>query len=505
MSFNSIHFLIFFPVITALYFFLPHRFRWALLLAASCYFYMSFVPYYILILGFTIVVDYYAGILIEQSEGRKRKLYLFVTLFVNIGILFVFKYFNFFNANLKGLADALHWNYSIESLSLILPIGLSFYTFQAMSYTIDVYRGAQKAERNLGILALFVTFYPQLVAGPIERSQNLLPQFYVEHRFDYERVTNGLKLMAWGFFKKIVIADRLAVVVNQIYNDPTKHTGVPLIIATYFFAFQIYCDFSGYTDIARGASRVMGFELMKNFNRPYAAKSISEFWIRWHISLSTWFKDYLFFPLARWHAAAKRQSASGLLKLNPLVSLIHKQGVYFDIFVVFLISGLWHGANWTFLIWGALHAAYLMFALATKGWRTRVLQPTGLLEKPVLLNLFRTVIVFNLVAFAWIFFRANSLSDAVYIVSNLMTGISLTESFGENLATRLSMSRTDLALSIGLIVILEVAQYLHELFGLKSLLESRPFWFRWALYYAMIAAILFIGEYQANQFIYFQF
>lgn len=505
MLFNSIHFLIFFPVVTALYFFLPHRFRWALLLAASCYFYMSFVPYYILILGFTIVVDYYAGILIEKSEGEKRRLYLIISLLSNIGILFVFKYFNFFNANIRGLADALHWNYSIESLAIILPIGLSFHTFQAMSYTIEVYRGTQKAERNFGIYALYVMFYPQLVAGPIERPQNLLPQFRVEHKFDYERVTDGLKLMAWGFFKKIVIADRLATVVNQIYDDPTKHTGVPLIIATYFFAFQIYCDFSGYTDIARGAARVMGFELMKNFNRPYAAESIGEFWTRWHISLSTWFKDYLFFPLARWHAATRRQAAQGLVKFNPPLRLIHQAGIYFDIFVVFLISGLWHGANWTYLIWGALHAVYLMFALAKKGWRARVLQIVGLDRRPVLLKLIRVFATFNLVAFAWIFFRANSLSDAIYIVGHLTADISLAESFGENLATQLSMSRTDLIVSVLLIAVLEAAQYLHESIELKSLLASRPVWFRWAFYYSLIAAILFIGEYKANQFIYFQF
>ena len=305
MSFSSIHFLLFFPIVTALYFATPYRFRWLLLLFASCYFYMAFVPVYILILGFTIVVDYFAGILIENAQGRRRKWLLIVSLVSNIGVLFIFKYFNFFNTNLKALAEAIHWNYSLESLSIALPIGLSFHTFQAMSYTIEVYRGNQKAERRFGIYALYVMFYPQLVAGPIERPQNLLPQFYEKHDFDYQRVTDGLKLMAWGFFKKIVIADRLAVAVNLVYNAPYKYTGLPLIIATYFFAFQIYCDFSGYTDIARGAARVMGFRLMKNFNRPYFATSVADFWTRWHISLSTWFKDYLFTPLARWHTVRR--------------------------------------------------------------------------------------------------------------------------------------------------------------------------------------------------------
>lgn len=466
---------------------------------------MAFIPYYILILGFTIVIDYFAGILIDKSEGKKRKFYLIASLVSNIGILIIFKYFNFFNANLKELAEFLHWNYSIESLSIILPIGLSFHTFQAMSYTIEVYRGVQKAERHFGIYSLYVMFYPQLVAGPIERPQNLLPQFYAEHSFDYERVTSGLKLMAWGFFKKIVIADRLAVVVNNVYSDPTKYEGIPLIIATYFFAIQIYCDFSGYTDIARGAARVMGFELMKNFNRPYAAKSIGEFWTRWHISLSTWFKDYLFFPLARWHSAKRQQATKGLVKLNPIANLIHKNGVYFDIFVVFLISGLWHGANWTYIIWGGIHAFYLVFALVTKSRRTQLLQFFRLSNKPFLLNLLRSIITFNLIAFAWIFFRANSFNDAIHIITHLADGISLTESFGENLATKLGMSRSDLVVSVILIIILETAQYLHSSIGLKRLLEVRPFWFRWAFYYLLIAAILFIGEYKANQFIYFQF
>jgi D-alanyl-lipoteichoic acid acyltransferase DltB (MBOAT superfamily) len=312
MLFNSIQFLIFFPAVTALYFGLPHRLRWAWLLAASCYFYMAFMPSYILILGFTIVIDYFAGLAIENAEGRRRKLFLAASLAANVGVLVVFKYFNFLNANLKGLAEALRWNYPVESLAILLPIGLSFHTFQAMSYTIEVYRGAQPAERHFGIYALYVMFYPQLVAGPIERPQNLLHQFREVHRFDYERVASGLRLMAWGFFKKIVVADRLAVPVNLVYGEPEKHTGLALLVATYFFAYQIYCDFSGYTDIARGAARVMGFELMKNFDRPYAARSVAEFWTRWHISLSTWFKDYLFFPLARWHAARRaRHAATG--------------------------------------------------------------------------------------------------------------------------------------------------------------------------------------------------
>lgn len=507
MLFNSIQFLIFFPAVTALYFALPHRFRWALLLAASCYFYMAFVPSYILILGFTIVVDYYAGLSIERAEGRRRKLFLIVSLAANIGILVVFKYFNFLNANVKGLAEALHWNYPVESLAILLPIGLSFHTFQAMSYTIEVYRGAQPAERHFGIYALYVMFYPQLVAGPIERPQNLLPQFREHHRFDYERVVSGLRLMAWGFFKKVVIADRLAVAVNLVYGEPGKHTGVPLVVATYFFAYQIYCDFSGYTDIARGAARVMGFELMKNFDRPYAARSVAEFWTRWHISLSTWFKDYLFFPLARWHAARRTRKQSA--RPAPAAARPAPAGAswwrYFDIYVVFMISGIWHGANWTFVVWGALHGTYLVASLATKRLRTDAARWTGLARLPRLHGFVRVFVTFHLVAFAWIFFRANTLGDAFHVVGNVLTNLDPRDALSADLSTKLGTPRTELLLNVLLVGVLELAQYVRAQRPDRPPLAGRAAWQRWAFYYALIAAILFLGEYQSQQFIYFQF
>lgn len=289
MLFNSLHFLCFFVIVTTFYFVLPHRYRWFNLLIASCYFYMAFVPAYILILGGTIIVDYVAGIYIEKSTGYRRKFLLMSSLVANIGVLAVFKYYNFLNQNLSLLLQSVGWSNSLPYLSMLLPIGLSFHTFQAMSYTIEVYRGNQRAERHLGIYALYVLFYPQLVAGPIERPQHILHQFYEKHTFDYVNVTNGLKRMAWGLFKKVVIADRLAMAVNTVYDNPTAFVGMPLIVATVCFAFQIYCDFSGYSDIAIGAAQVMGFRLMKNFDRPYFSTSISEFWRRWHISLSTWF------------------------------------------------------------------------------------------------------------------------------------------------------------------------------------------------------------------------
>ncbi|MFY7887527.1 MAG: MBOAT family O-acyltransferase, partial [Spirosomataceae bacterium] len=335
MLFNSLEFLIFFPLVTILYFLIPYKFRWLLLLLASCYFYMAFVPIYMLILGFTIVVDYYAGIWIEAAEGKKRKAYLTLSLIANIGVLAVFKYYNFINTNLTWLLSGFVLKNPIPFLKILLPIGLSFHTFQAMSYTIEVYRGNQKAERHFGIYSLYVMFYPQLVAGPIERPQNVLHQFYEKYDFDYQRVTDGLKLMAWGMFKKVVIADRAALFVNTVYDHPYEKTGFPLIISTIFFSFQIFCDFSGYSDIALGSAQVMGFELMKNFDRPYFSKTMSEFWRRWHISLSTWFRDYLYISLGGNRVAKWRKE--------------------YNLFIVFLVSGIWHGASWNFIIWGAIH------------------------------------------------------------------------------------------------------------------------------------------------------
>ncbi|RYY07325.1 MAG: MBOAT family protein, partial [Sphingobacteriaceae bacterium] len=399
MLFNSYAFLAFFIVVTFLYFSIPHTKRWLLLLLASCYFYMAFVPVYILILGFTIVIDYIAGIQIEKATGHKRKLFLILSLIANVGVLVVFKYYNFINFNLTSFLTSFNYNNPLPYLSILLPIGLSFHTFQAMSYTIEVYRGNHPAEKHFGIYALYVMFYPQLVAGPIERPQNILYQFREKHNFNYQLVTSGLKLAAWGLFKKVVIADRLSIVVDSVYNHPQNFNSLGLILATVFFAFQIYCDFSGYSDMAIGLARVMGFKLMTNFNKPYQAKSLNEFWQRWHISLSSWFRDYLYIPLG-----------------GNRVSIL---GWYFNLFIVFLISGLWHGASWTYVVWGALHGFYLIFALITKNVRNKINHAVFIGKNSFL----PTLTTFLLVCFAWIFFRADNLQTAFYIAKNIFTGI----------------------------------------------------------------------------------
>ncbi|MBK9249122.1 MAG: MBOAT family protein [Ignavibacteria bacterium] len=484
MLFNSLHFLLFFIVITAFYFSLEHSKRWMLLLACSCYFYMAFVPVYILILGFTVVVDYFAGILIENSEGRRRKMYLLSSIIANIGVLAVFKYYNFFNDNFSALMQGLGSSISLPYLSILLPIGLSFHTFQAMSYTIEVYRGHQKAERHFGIYSLYVMFYPQLVAGPIERPQNLLPQFRERHDFDYARVTSGLRLMAWGLFKKVVIADRLAIAVDTVYTNPERYNSLSLILATIFFTYQIYCDFSGYSDMAIGAARVMGFRLMTNFNNPYQSSSIGEFWKHWHISLSTWFKDYLFITLGGNRVPVPRW--------------------YCNLLFVFLVSGLWHGANWTFVVWGAIHGVYLIGGIFTFGIRKNI-KKYLYVDKIPLLSVMTT---FGLVAFAWIFFRANSVNDAIYIAKHSITGIPDIVHrliINQPIYEYLGLSTSFIVVMICSIILLETVHYIHNKFNLATIFQKLPTPVRWAFYYAIVLAIIFFGVFENRQFIYFQF
>jgi len=477
MLFNSFEFLLFFPLVTLFYFAIPHKYRWFHLLMASCVFYSFFVPIYILILFFTIVIDYFAGIWIEQSKGQKRKSALIMSLVANIGVLSVFKYYNFFIDNFNSVLFKVSPENLLPLWDIILPIGLSFHTFQAMSYTIEVYRGNQKAERHFGIYSLYVMFYPQLVAGPIERPQNVIYQFYEKHEFNYDLAKSGLRLMLWGMFKKIVIADRLSIFVNKVYGNPTDYQGLPLIIATLFFTFQIYCDFSGYSDIAIGSARVMGFDLMKNFDRPYFSKNISEFWRRWHISLSTWFRDYLYIPLGGNRLSEYRR--------------------YFNLFFVFMMSGLWHGASWHFVIWGALHGIYLIFGQLTKSIQDKIL---SILPSEFLRDFVNVSITFFLVAFAWIFFAAHSNTDSFYVVRNIFKSNShslsqLIELIGHN----------DLYLIIISIAILEFVQWQQRGSHIAIDFENRPKWQRWGAYYLILMMILCFGVYNNSQFIYFQF
>lgn len=472
MLFNSIQFLVFFIIVTTTYFNIPHKYRWILLFISSCYFYMAFIPRYILILFFLIIIDYFAGILIERASlSFHKKLYLVISLISNIGLLSIFKYYNFFTINLEYVFKFFNSQTPIPYLNILLPIGLSFHTFQAMSYTIEVYRGNQKAERNIGIYALYVMFYPQLVAGPIERPYNLIPQLYKKQSFNFDEFLCGIKIMIWGFFKKVVIADRLAIVVNSAYylKDPfsfdNSQNGLTLLIGTFFFAFQIYCDFSGYSDIAIGAARIMGIKLMNNFNLPYFAKSISEFWRRWHISLSTWFRDYLYIPLGG--------------------NRVKEYRWYFNLAFVFLITGFWHGANWTFIFWGALHGFYLIAEI----FKSKI---TDKLKLNLNVPFFSMFITFILVCFSWIFFRAYNIQHAIYIIKQIFT-----LSLDENL--NVPMHINEIVFCFLLIVFL--------LFKEKIIpkVENSNTKFSFVFSIIIFSSCYFFGIFTQNQFIYFQF
>ncbi|MSP11869.1 MAG: MBOAT family protein [Chloroflexi bacterium] len=479
MIFNSFSFLIFFPIVTVLYFVLPHRYRWILLLTASCIFYMAFVPAYILILFVLIGIDYVAGIIIEESEGRKRKLYLILSLVSNVGMLSFFKYFNFVNENLAALYHTLSLSYPVHDLGILLPIGLSFHTFQSMSYTIEVFRGRQKAERHLGIYALYVMFYPQLVAGPIERPGHMLHQFREKHSFDYDRVTDGLKLMLWGFFKKLVIADRLAILTNQVFNHPTDYTGWPLIIALYAFAIQAFCDFSGYSDIAIGAAQVMGFKLMVNFRQPFLSQSIGEFWSRWHISLTSWFRDYIYIPLGG--------------------NRVPKLRWVFNIMIVFIISGLWHGAAWTYILFGAIHGALIVANDMFQNVQKRLGKPFHWTVPPTLSKLAGIFFTFNMFVYSLIFFRSNTISDAFYYLTHLFTDLRQKPNLN------LGLTSIDMVILLLAILFLETVEILQHRTSARQFVAQRRPWIRWGLYFAGVLSLILFGEYATQQFIYFQF
>ncbi len=420
MTFNSLAFLIFFPTVTLLYFLLPNRFRWMLLLVASYYFYMSWNPSLVFLILFTTVVSYGAALLLEKTESKKlRKACLIITLCACLGVLFFFKYFNFLSSTVTGLLRLFRLPVKDHLLDLILPVGISFYTFQTLSYVIDVYRGTIPAERHFGYYALFVSFFPQLVAGPIERPQNLLPQLKAEHRFDQDNFRIGIKIMLAGFFKKVVIADQFAAYVVQIYSHPETATAPAIIIATVMFTFQVYCDFSGYTDIAVGCARIMGIRLMQNFNLPYMSRSIHEFWQRWHISLTSWFQDYVFYPLAMNKKLSRFARKLGKKTGNRQIGTMLPQCV--ALFITFLLSGLWHGAAWTFVLWGAIHGAYQVIERLTDKRRKALRQKLHIPEESKLLACWQVFIVFWLGVFALIFFRANSVSDLGILLKNLFT------------------------------------------------------------------------------------
>ncbi|MEL7195206.1 MAG: MBOAT family O-acyltransferase [Bacteroidota bacterium] len=480
MLFNSLDFLIFFPVIVGLYFALSPKYRWVLLLGASYYFYMCWKAEYIILIVFSTLVDYFAaGQMARIQEKKKRRPFLYLSLLSNLGLLFFFKYWNFFSGETRALLDS--WNIMVDvpTFQLLLPVGISFYTFQTLSYTIDVYNGKLEPEKNLGRFALYVSFFPQLVAGPIERATHLLPQLRKTFDFDYQRVVSGLQQMLWGFFKKVVIADRLAVYVNEIYASPGDENGLALLLATYFFAFQIYCDFSGYSDIAIGAARVMGYDLMENFRTPYLSRSIREFWSRWHISLSTWFRDYLYIPLGGNRVPQVRW--------------------FLNLFIVFVVSGFWHGANWTFLIWGALHGSYLVAEILWK--RLPFAQFKGIPTR--LKNILSIGITFHLTLLAWVFFRANSLGDAITVIRSVVE-LPLTLSVEMIRETINQAGGLTWLVTAFILVLFVFADPVMDK-AIKKLRSGKSISYAFGIFASILSGIIILGYFGEVEFIYFQF
>lgn len=480
MLFNSVKFAVFFPLVVILYYSIPQRWRWAMLLAASYYFYMCWKVEYVLLILASTAIDYFAAIQIDKhTEKRNKRLFLYLSLAINLGLLFAFKYFNFVNDNLRDLFQHFNIFYNVPSFNVLLPVGISFYTFQTLAYTIDVYRGKVKPERHPGIFALYVSFFPQLVAGPIERPKNLIPQFYEHHKFKYENISAGLKLMAWGFFKKVVIADRLAAFVEQVYGSPADFHGFQIAVAAFFFMFQLYADFSGYSDIAIGAARVMGFSLMINFDRPYISKSVSEFWKRWHISLSTWIKDYVFMPLSSYWRKGKIW------------------GIALAGFISFFLFGLWHGAGWNFIAFGAIFGLLYAFEILTFRQRKRLWEKVP----KWILNPAGVITIFLLIMLATIFFRAASINDAVILFRNL---------FDFN-ASQLSLHMIsddtgNFILSFVFILFLLVMQALQG--NNKSaidIISGTSLIVRWGFYVLLVYIIFNFGVFNNKEFFYFQF
>lgn len=479
MLFNSLQFVWFFPLVVALYFVLKPQHRWKLLLAASYYFYMCWKLEYILLIVVSTLIDYFVALKMSRLPNKQqRKKYLAFSLIANLGILFGFKYFNFVSESLQMAFNQFNIFYETPAFNVLLPVGISFYTFQTLSYTIDVYRGKTPAETHFGRFALYVSFFPQLVAGPIERANRLLPQFHQVFNFDYQRITSGLRLMFWGFFKKVVIADNLADYVNVVYAHPDHFRGFVIILATFFFTWQVYCDFSGYSDIAIGAAQVMGFRLMDNFRRPYFSKSMAEFWRRWHISLSTWFKDYIYIPLGG--------------------NRVSRWRWYTNLVIVFLISGLWHGADWTFVVFGFLNGFYLVVGAATFGLRRQMHRAVGLEKNPTLLKINQVATTFLLFAFSLFFFRAASITDAFTLMNNALLVDFRNPGIG-------FYGRNQLVLYFVLIAFLVVAHFVGRRGRFMEVVAQQPTAIRWPAYFSLLLVLLLLGNFGLKEFIYFQF
>ncbi|MFZ5564254.1 MAG: MBOAT family O-acyltransferase [Thermodesulfobacteriota bacterium] len=487
MDFFSLTFFKFSSVVLITFFATPARFRWVVLLAASIYFYATFNVAYLAVLTFCTLAAYFAALAMERwPEPKNKKRFLILTLVANLGMLGFFKYIDFLDASLGQLLHAGGITYSTHALNILAPAGISFYVFQIVSYLVDVYRGKAPAEKHAGIFALYVSFFPKILSGPIERAGSLISQLRQESRFDIERITNGLKLICWGLFKKLVIADRLAAFVNVVYADPEAHTGVSLTLAVVFYSFQIYCDFSGYTDIAIGLAQMFGFRLADNFDRPYTATSVGDFWRRWHMSLSFWLRDYLYIPLGGSRVAPYRH--------------------YLNYLIVFFICGLWHGAAWTFVVWGLVHGLYLIAGKASAGPRAQWASFFGLDRVPALHRALKILVTFSLVSLAWVFFRARTLNDAFYVLTHLhagWNGLLDAKTLGEMIF--LTGSRLDMIIVLACLAFFSLVHGMEKHANMRQMFAGKPLWLRFAFYYLMAGGLLVLSLPNTEISIYFQF
>jgi alginate O-acetyltransferase complex protein AlgI len=490
MLFNSLLFIVFFTVVVILYWIIPGRYRWILLILASFFFYGVYIPAYTAILAGSVLMNYGFGRWIGKTESDlKRKQLLIWGIVLNIGMLGIFKYANefitIFDFNLK---------------QVIMPLGISFFTFTNLSYLIEVKRRKWEPEMHLGYFTVFVTFFPKLIQGPIERPQTFMSQVREPRMFDYDRAVSGLRLILWGFFKKLVIADRLALAVNPVYDNPQNYTGPAIVIATTFYSIQIYADFSGYIDIARGCGRLLGFELLKNFNIPYAAKSIKDFWTRWHITLSTWLRDYIFLPVA--------YSLSRSLKKERYLGIRTDKIIYsIAITITFVLCGLWHGVGWTFLAWGSLYAIYLVIGHLTERSKKRLYKRSGIIKIAWLFNSLQVVITFALVTLAWVFFRSSSLLSSVAILSQAVTGWNLPASVTglTEIITTPAFSIWELLVCLATVPLMFIGEYASAKKGRWFGLWQKSWPVRWVCYYSLSFLILALGKLDSSTFVYFQF
>ena len=498
MLFNSIDFLIFLPIVLVIYYIIPMKYKHIWLLISSYYFYMCWNAKYVLLIFVSTVITYLSGILIDKVEktwpdvndiGKYKKLILALSFVSNLGILFYFKYINFTLDIVTRVLSKVNISMNVPVFDVILPVGISFYTFQALSYSVDVYRGEVAPEHDFFRYALFVSFFPQLVAGPIERSKNLLTQLREPRKFDFGYAFDGILLMLWGFFLKIVLADRIAIFVDTVYGDCEHYQGIYLIVATVLFAVQIYCDFSGYSSIAMGTAKLLGIELMDNFNAPYLSTSVADFWRRWHISLTSWFKDYLYIPLGG--------SKKGILRK------------YLNKMIVFMLSGLWHGAQLTFVVWGAINGLYQVIGEILIPIREKVSDALGVNRDSEGFCVLRAIVTFTMIDFTWIFFRADSLGRAIYIIKSILNTENIWSLFDGSLYN-CGLDEKNFRFMLIAVIVLLVADFLKRKgIMVREIILRQDGYIKCLVVSFSILLIMVFGKYgpayNAVNFIYFQF